>query len=489
MSVAGARPAALSAEAVARVSDRLPALFATLDMPTAEFRHSPAAEQNLFDFLGVDRKEFPNNQSSNHASSMAALRTMFQAHPFIARRDAAMAKYILQQKLLCDLCFRVNQRQGILAMRGRTLAEHAAKYHGARTDDVGGGGGGGSGSGGDGGVGGGGGHGGASRDDDSGSASEGDAIAARAPKVKRPRNDTMRITKYAVPASQQQQAIAEVDVAVAALVAGADGAAGLPMTSIPRLFKRELLQLLSHIPGLPQPSTIITRSVPVTASAVMSSLGRLFTNRRLAIGIDGGNSTALKVPKKLVAVTVLDPEIGDFLLGIEAREAHETGESQAALITSLFQRRGLSLAQLDFVMGDNASLNETTVERLVSGGHTHVRRARCLSHSLALVNAAVVAAVEDAVGLQHFLRSLRSFVKAGGGVRRLAVLASAKLSLAQFDFVDTRLWTSLATCLGALFGHTEGESPATQRWNALYRAIDEMPADDRREWVASGWHV
>lgn len=160
---------------------------------------------------------------------------------------------------------------------------------------------------------------------------------------------------------------------------------------------------------------------------------------KFALAIDGG-SAELVDGAKLVVVTCLSPALPhDLLLDIELRTKHEDAKSQAKQILRILSDYGLLPACALYLVGDNVAFNRLTVAELNKiSSLRHLVYVRCLPHSLNLAMRAFLKPFDKEFHITSFLRSIRAFIKAGGGSSRKRRLAEFALTLSGVDFSDTR---------------------------------------------------
>jgi hypothetical protein len=121
---------------------------------------------------------------------------------------------------------------------------------------------------------------------------------------------------------------------------------------------------------MPSDTTIRNIDVPTLVDLVKKRITDLLrpagrTPIRFSLAIDGGSSK-LAHGMKLVTVVVLSPEIphGEAVLDIEIRIHHEDSESQAAQLDRILKEYGLEKADSVYLVGDNAAINNATVNLL-----------------------------------------------------------------------------------------------------------------------------
>ena len=274
-----------------------------------------------------------------------------------------------------------------------------------------------------------------------------------------------------------------------------------------------MLQIIPEMKGCPSSTWIREEDIPKVVQFVEEEITNMLVPPgkkplKFAVAMDGG-SAALALGQKVVAVTALSPELPyDLLLSVNVRVAHETAQYQADVLQDTAARLKFDKRNVEYLVGDNASVNKSTVKLLVALGWvpTYVR---CLPHCLNLVLVAFLGAFDAVFHMTTFLKSVRSFVKAGGTSSRKATLLEWALSLAQIDFGDTR-WESLCSTIKYLMSDQskremkkankrlkqlaeEGDDSAAAalqagendepdlHWRALHGAIESMEVDAEGE--------
>ena len=125
--------------------------------------------------------------------------------------------------------------------------------------------------------------------------------------------------------------------------------------------------------GMPSARTIKETDIPAAIRAIKQEIRDNLRPRgraplRFSIAIDGGSSK-IADGVKLITVIVMSPDLPhEYVLGIEMRASHEDSVSQADFLVKLLEEYGLNSAEAVYLVGDNASVNEATVDLLTSAG-------------------------------------------------------------------------------------------------------------------------
>jgi hypothetical protein len=158
---------------------------------------------------------------------------------------------------------------------------------------------------------------------------------------------------------------------------------------------------------------------------------------------------------------------------------------------------------------DNCELNIKTAKFLNKMGKGfYITVARCLNHCLNLVFVAFLQPFETKFGLQKLLRSIRAYIKSGGGQSRRAQLCEHGLSLSGIDFTVTRWSSFLRAVLYVMGSQSKRELKAAReqlelmvkwdksgstaealqapdvsrpRWTELYGALEAMGEDAKKQ--------
>ena len=308
-------------------------------------------------------------------------------------------------------------------------------------------------------------------------------------------------------------------LAVASLVAGGDGAAGVPPSSIHSLMGREQLILHGHMGGgFPSTRVIIDTDLPASVELVYDWIRNVYFKQyvtTIALSVDGGSS-GLAQGRKCLGLTCLSPAAPfDVCLGLEFAYSHETGKSQAKFIHRIFKEHypEIDRDRALYLVADNSALNALCASYLASRwSFNRIVSRRCLPHCLALVMTALFKPFERVFGLTSHMHAIRAFFKAGGGSSRKRHILEYGLSLCQIDFSDTR-WEAFMVAVLYLTGTQspfelsratavleasakEGDKTAKEalritaenlaagiaeipqrRWSAVYDCVDDVIVD------------
>lgn len=135
-------------------------------------------------------------------------------------------------------------------------------------------------------------------------------------------------------------------LAVGKFVAGGEGCAGIPPSSLPRHFSTGVWSLLHELEtGFPAPSTILESTLQDAVELVEKRLGQMLRGVKLTLYIDGGKSH-LAYGRKVMVVCASSLEWEhDILLDVLILEGHESGETNADQIEALCKK--YSIDKLD----------------------------------------------------------------------------------------------------------------------------------------------
>lgn len=235
---------------------------------------------------------------------------------------------------------------------------------------------------------------------------------------------------------------------VGKLCAGGSGAAGLPPTSVPRLFDKSTLGLLAELSnGMPQPSTVIESTLPRAVRLVEDRIKKMLEGKPLSFAVDGGSSPVLICSRKLVVVVAAGLGLKyDVVLDVHVLERHETGLDVAELVDKTRAKYNIAKADVWYMCADNASTMGKAVDVLNSTMGYKIKYARCLPHCLNLIVKPFLDVFDKEFAFTTNLKLARSFLTAGGGVARKLLALEYGLSVSRVDFTDTR-WASLVKAL------------------------------------------
>jgi hypothetical protein len=261
------------------------------------------------------------------------------------------------------------------------------------------------------------------------------------------------------------------------LAAGGHGAAGIPPSSIPQYFKPGVLDLIDRQEGgFPVKSTIIETDLPAAVRLVKARIKTMVRGQQISLFIDGG-SGKIGGGRKVMVVCASSPEAEfDLLLDVKVLEAHETSVSNAQQIEDLCDLYEIKKVDVWYVCADNAAVNPGAVDILNTRGF-RIRFSRCLPHSLNLVVKAAMGELDSTFKISSNLKTLRSFLNAGGGSAKKLLALEYGIIASSIDFADTR-WASLVKAI--LYVANE-QSPASlekarERLKALAEAGDDPVA-------------
>ena len=390
-----AAPSAISFVATAR--EHLVHLFNGVAMDDLEFANSTFKSQKLHQILRVPESAVVRH--TNATVSAKGLREVFRAYPFISRTHYDVAPHLLDSRVLCKFCYKRGSAAGsILINKGAIDAHASTMLH------------------------------------------KDQATAAVAQRQSTMIEQGVTIAPPSVAALRLKARY----LASGSLVAGGHGAKGVPPFAIQTLMSREQLILQQHMSGgFPSTRTLILTDLPAVVELVRDWIRDVYFTRvrEFALSVDGGSSL-LANGAKCLALTCLTPAWPwDICLGLNFAFTHETGESQALFIHTIFKRYypRIARSRVCYLVTDNSALNALCAQFMRDVWEfTSVTFRRCLPHSLSLVMNTLFKPFEDEFALVSHMREIRAFTKAGGGSSRRRHLFEYGLSLAQIDFSKTR---------------------------------------------------
>jgi hypothetical protein len=135
----------------------------------------------------------------------------------------------------------------------------------------------------------------------------------------------------------------------------------------------------------------------------------------------------------------------DLLLDVKVLEAHETAVTNAQQIEDLCALYEIKKVDVWYVCADNAAVNPAAVDILNQRGF-RIRFSRCLPHSLNLVVKTTMDELDSTFKISSNLKTLRSFLNAGGGSAKKLLALEYGIVASSVDFADTR-WASLVKAI------------------------------------------
>ena len=298
-----------------KAREMMPSLRKLVDMKDADFASDEGSKKALHEALNVPARAMQHN-SKNDIKTVKGLRNAKQQYHWIDLRGYDAAERLLDTKVACVYCLGKNQQIGVCTLNMWTLKMH----------------------------------------EDRGVHKEAAAAAIIQPDLTEyglavvPRADRARLATVAVFGS---------------LMAGGDKAAGLPLSAIPELLNQDFFRLMPLLrSGCPGKTSLTDSVLPDAIKLVKARIAALLEGKQFAIGIDGGSSH-LADHAKVLAITAISPELEyDLVLDIKLlRFRHENAEIQAKAIDDIVTSMpGISKAQVQYLVADNASLNPKTAK-------------------------------------------------------------------------------------------------------------------------------
>lgn len=462
----GERTAVVSLDQLRTAQGAFPALRKALLLTAIEFGASPYAKMAIHEALHVPASCV--TKKHNRATKVATLRGLC-VYSWIALDTHDTVRHLLNGKLLCKHCYKSGAAAGVLDSNQKSLRRHNDQH--LR-----------------------------------------DGVAA-VRQVDLVEAGLMHL------AEESREATCRSAV-VGSLLAGGDGAAGMPPSAISKHLNKHFLHVLQHLrSGMPKAPTIAKYDAPAAVARVEDWIRRTLKHRRFAIGVDGGASY-LAHGAKVIAVVAMSPELEfDITLDVVTMGVHETAATLASAMHGALMRYAVKNSDSDdvplapvllprqvrYIVSDNASVGKASVDLLCAraeykdAGWAPVY-VRCLPHCLNLVMVALLAPWDKRFRMSSFLKEVRGFIKAGGGVSRRMALLEYAVSLSRIDFADTR-WESFINALkymmdeqtpyelkaatsllerqaalgdeGAVHALAEPGAPQLH-WNALYEALESI---------------
>jgi len=164
------------------------------------------------------------------------------------------------------------------------------------------------------------------------------------------------------------------------------------------------------------PSTFATREsvLPKLVEMVKEYQDRLLKGVDVSVHTDAGSGDMYHGIRVLPWIFTSPLLPFDIVAHIDLLPVHETGEIQADLLDRLVVSRSLDPRLLKWLGVDNAQLNIKTARLLRKRGYA-ITVARCIDHCLNLIFVAFLGPFETRFSMQKLLRSIRAYIKSGGG--------------------------------------------------------------------------
>ena len=394
-----AAPSALSFVSTAR--EHLPRFFEGVGMEDKDFAASAFKSLRVHQILRVPESAVVRH--SNATVSAKGVREIFRSYSFISRTHYDVVTHLLDSRVLCKFCYKKGSAAGSILTNKCAIDAHAATS--LHKDQV---------------------------------------AAAVARKDGLRQSNMLEQGVTIAPPSVAALRLKARYLASGSLVAGGHGAKGVPPSAIQALMGREQLILQEHMDGgFPSTRTIILKDLPAVVELVRDWIRDVYFARvrDFAISIDGGSSLLANGAKCLAATCLTPAWPWDICLALNFAFTHETGESQAFFIHTIFKRYYPRVARtrVRYLVTDNSALNALCAQFMRDMWEfKNVTFRRCLPHSLSLVMNTLFKPFEDEFGLVSHMREIRAFTMAGGGSTRRRHLFEYGLSLAQIDFSKTR---------------------------------------------------
>lgn len=366
---------------------------------------STYGEMQLHTLLGVEESAV-NYDADNATLSLRSLRSIASSYEWVVFNDADAVQAIMDGKMACQFCRGKNATHGWMC-----ASVTAAKRH-ERTDVH--------------------------------------EINTKAARKKGVQLDLVQSGMEFVAEAEDRKRVRML--AVSSLVAGGDGAGGVPYSAIPHVLSPQVQKMVRYADGLPTAKTIRETDLPGMVTWVKHEIKKLITAQPISIGIDGGSSR-LADCSKVIAMVATSPALPyDVLLDLKILDEHEDAEIQAEALESVRANYSVSLSDIKYVVADNASVNEATVAKLREKFNWTAEYTRCLPHSLNLVIVACCGEFDAVFKMASHLKDLRAFFNAGGSAARRAWLIEFGLTFSGIDFAETR-WTSFIQAVKYMMGN------------------------------------
>ena len=336
-----------NAEHVSTAESKRTLFFEVMDMPADKFASTLYYGMTVMKFFDLPDSAFVA-ANKDAVKSVAKWRDLYDAKkfPFVVRNHFHVIRHILEGKVAC-VCCRKESAYGTMLSTTRALEQHegGAKHK-----------------------------------------------AAWLTHTKKAQQVELTEAGLAKPVTAAVMTMGR-QLAVGSLVAGGDGAAGVPPTAIPALLNGDFLKILESLPGgMPCATTISNVDIPAVFSLVQDSIRSKLEGKTFSIGIDGGSSHLADGAKTLAAVA-MGPQLEyDLLLDVQCLPCHETGTVQAKFLNDCATTYKINTKkQVKYIVADNASVNSKTVKLLIALYGWVCGFARCFPHTLSLVLVAFLA--------------------------------------------------------------------------------------------------
>lgn len=371
--------------------DRMPNLWQYMVMPASEFSTLSFSTQNqgLHMTLGVPERVI--NKRTNATTTLKGLREVF-CFPWVSKDRNDVVDALLDSQVICKVCYGSSARHNTLLASPATLRKHESSgWH---------------------------------------------VTCAKRFSTRQVTLGEVGMKHLATDESKKR----DITLSVGSLLAGGEGAAGLPHTALPVYMNSDFRAVSSRAGAFPSAKCIADTFAPHAVVLVRQEISkRLADVDHFSLAIDGGGSE-LADGLKVVAVVAMSPEFEhDLLLSLTLLRTHETAAVQADALHDTLKLYDVPPSKVLYVVADNASVNPATVDRLRAEPYSWTAEyVRCMPHCLNLVMRAFLTIFETEYNMATHLRTIRSFIKAGGGASRRRTLAEYGVTLSGIDFSDTR---------------------------------------------------
>ena len=447
-------------------------------------------QTHLWDVFGVPREAFTYaDDNVNRTHTTAGVRAIAREYPWIMLHGPAAASQMLAGSLTCAYCHRNGAVAGSFRMQKAgtkkhcTTASHCENEAAEKKRVV------------------------AAKAAAAAAAAAvpGSAVLRGSTAVvssgsKRPRDTQQSLTEMG---AVKRRAVLDQALLARALFGSMLVAGGVPYSTASTLMSRDMLALVDAMrSGASSRRTMHDTDMPMAVAQVKAHIKDAVMDRDFAISIDGGGATLL-YGVKVVALTIVAPYLPhDLLAYVETRFDHETGRSLAKTVVAMCEEYGFKPKHLRYYSADNASVNFAAVKKLrkQQRGFYNLRYSRCLAHCLDRIMEALCEPIEDEIGLFSKMRSISTYIKAGGGISRRSIAVEFGLRVSGADSSDTRWASKITACtymrekqsttelrraLKRLKKRAEGgdetaaaalkaASEPMTHWTAAYLAIEDM---------------
>jgi len=391
----------------------------------------------LWDVLAIPKDLFSRNKNVSY--SMSSIRNVFLDQPALSRTMEALESLRTRGEVICKLCIQKNARVGKGLCRTPFITAHNAKQHGKKEVDI------------------------LSRADSAALMMRRDKVSldvalALVEPIKR--QSTLQDCGLQSPGEVLIRSQADT-VWIGRAIAGGNGVAGVPPYNISKIFDKTFRVLFNFSKrGTPSATSIVKSHVPNAVEIVKMFLKKSVQKQPVSFGIDCGSSDLLH-GVKILAVEISSPALPfTFLAHSEFFYEHERGTSQADILENVRMDYGIEKRNIHFISADNASVNQATL-RILQNEHGWVAQyARCLPHCLNLVLQKFLDVFDGTFKFKSFLRTTRSFLKAGGAFSRKATVLEYGVSLSSLDFADTRWESACKAMTGLMTPQSDAEMRA-----------------------------